>query len=72
MLDHLGVAAILAISLPRVLMFSLRVMFLRRASSSTACSLRLISRERSSVMLESLSLDEYREAMMPPLAESLR
>lgn len=48
---------ILAISVPSVFMFSLRVMFLRRVSSRTACSFWFISRDNSNVMPESVTLD---------------
>ena len=59
---------ILLISWPRVLMFSFKVMFFRRVSSSTACSFLLISRLRSSVMAESLTLLLYRLDIIPVLA----
>lgn len=43
------------------------VMFLSSVSSSTACSLRLISSERSRVRPLSAGWEVYREAIMPPL-----
>ena len=50
---------------------TLIVMFLSSVSSKTACSLRLISRDSSSVMLGSTTRDWNTEAMMPPWRDRL-
>lgn len=46
------------------LLLTLRVIFLRRVSSRTACSLWLISRERSRVIALSVWWELYRDPMM--------